>query len=91
MPDAPTAETHCCIGMFRPPFADVLDAQKRLKWTYSDGRVYEAGKFGYVKSEYTHPWHKDGVDKLKQDWLLGYFDTPVYKTHEEVIRAKEKT
>jgi hypothetical protein len=67
-----TPETHRFVGMFRRPFSEVL----------SDHRQIDPS--GYLKGGLRFSWtntygERDGVDKLREDWLAGHFDTPQYE------------
>lgn len=73
----PSPETHVFVGMFRPPFADVLQsAMKDYPWGWPEGQT-------------CWDWHGSrGIEKCREAWLLGRFDTCVYKTIEEVVRMR---
>lgn len=74
----PSPETHVFIGMFRPPFPEALTL------------AMKEHKYGWPCSNMpaSIPWSHGGVEKCREAWLFGHYDTPVYKTIEEVVRMR---
>jgi hypothetical protein len=65
----PTAETHVCVGMFRPLLAD-------LKTKFGNGREI----YSYTCPVCGHQFYYDPIpNRLHECWTAGHFDEPVYK------------
>jgi hypothetical protein len=78
---APSPETHVFVGMFRPEWAATL---KRCRQAAAQCPYCEVGFF--IKAHYAY----DGVRaQARECYQAGHFDTPVYKTIEEVVRMKD--
>ncbi len=73
----PSPETHVFVGMFRPQFHECLKQAR------------DRDPMGWCEGEILHLWQRDGIEKCRHAWLFGRWDTPVYKTIEEVVRMKE--
>ena len=79
MPD-PTAATHVFVGMFRPPWSEVL---KYLSQPRAVGVVPTCPHGHELKWNWGAVWND-----AQRCWEFGCFDTPVYVTIEEVLKAK---
>jgi len=77
----PSPETHVFVGMFRPPFSEACAIE------HSTPR--NGGSVRYGDALNYHCLAAIGGDKHRELWLLGRYDTPVYKTIEEVVAMKE--
>ena len=75
----PSPETHVFVGMFRPPFPEVLEFMMKVN------------KHGWIKNGCYHGWDDrgGGIDLCREAWLFGRYDEPVYKTIEEVVRMRQ--
>ncbi len=82
-PTQPTAETHVFVGMFRPPWEDHLNK--------------EMMHYDSVMKQFDIPvnsWHipyaeRDSYQQsVRSRWLRGDYDTPIYRTIEEVIKLR---
>ena len=76
----PTKETHVCIGMFRPLFQDVLQSIRDTE----GGSIPDPAEPRFALRAYFNN------ATIHERWLQGFFDEPVYKTHEEVISDQPK-
>lgn len=70
-----SAETHVFVGLFREPFATVL-----AKAVKSQCPVCHRWWYSSAGQE---------TNAVHTCWLIGHFDTPVYKTIEEVTRLQK--
>lgn len=71
----PTPETHRYLGMFRPPWEEVLAKMKAVDSRYlQDGNVLLPFSDNYGNCS--------GTFKLKEWWLAGYYDAPQYELKE---------
>lgn len=71
----PTPETHVFVGTFRKPLKQALDDWEKTRGPY----VPVCATAGISLYE------PNGYSRFVQMWNEGHFDTPVYKTIEEVL------
>lgn len=43
---------------------------------------------GWLKGSNIYYWDGGGTEMCREAWLFGHFDTPVYRTIEEVVRMR---
>jgi hypothetical protein len=78
---AHSPETHVCVGMFRPHLDEAI--KQRLAGT--DGTIRtdnHNGTYSLIR------WPEHIREHVREEWIAGRFDTPVYVTKEEALREK---
>lgn len=75
----PSPETHVFIGMFRPPWEEVRKNPPdkiEPRWVLHPDNPMLLVKIG--------------GSQHREKWQRGDYDTPVYRTHEEVVKMRNE-